>query len=76
MTVMKSLSKINVTAGKLWLVAIIALAFFVYAPALTGAFLQWDDNVQVPDNSDIRSLDFTGAKKIFSSYYHILYFLF
>ncbi|MEI6378241.1 MAG: hypothetical protein WCO55_01145 [Candidatus Falkowbacteria bacterium] len=70
---MQKLNKINITASKLWLAAILMLAFLVFTPALKGAFLEWDDTVQVPNNPDIQNLSPDGLRQIFSSYYAQMY---
>lgn len=43
------------------------LCFFAYQPALDGAFLNWDDNINVVDNQMIRSLDAAHVTKMFTT---------
>jgi Flp pilus assembly protein TadD len=44
-----------------------AITFLVYLPALSGGFVNWDDQRYVYENGLIRSIDLTFIKTIFST---------
>lgn len=47
-----------------WLLAffVALITFIVYIPALKNGFVNWDDNIYVYENQNIRSLDFNFVK--------------
>ena len=55
------------------LCAVLVLAVVAFWPVVRAELLTWDDNVQVTDNPDIRSLDAAGVHKIFTSFYVAMY---
>ena len=55
------------------LAILLVLAFLLYSQTLNHDFTNLDDNLQVTDNTDIRTLDFPHLKKIFTSQYVGMY---
>ncbi len=49
--------------------AVSLLTFAVYLPSLQNSFVEWDDNLYVYDNPNIRSFDLRFFKWAFSSFY-------
>ncbi|MCL5281809.1 MAG: tetratricopeptide repeat protein [Planctomycetes bacterium] len=59
--------------GWLGLGIVLLATAFLYAPALSHQFTNWDDDRQVTANPDIRDLSPQGIGKMFSSFYVSLY---
>jgi protein O-mannosyl-transferase len=52
---------------------IIILTLIIYLVTLKNGFTNWDDNILITDNRDIKDLSFSGIVKIFSSFYQHAY---
>ena len=54
-------------------VLIAATAFIAFLPTLNNGFTNWDDDVYITANPDIRHIDATSVAKLFSSVYSANY---
>ncbi len=55
------------------LLLILALTCVFYAPTFSNDFTNWDDQIQVINNPDIKNLSIQNVKSIFSSFYVGMY---
>ncbi|MBN8703454.1 MAG: tetratricopeptide repeat protein [Bacteroidetes bacterium] len=56
--------------GAVWLGLLLVITFFTYYPSLQNNFLtNWDDHQYVLNNDDIKQLNSTNIKKMFTNYY-------
>ena len=69
----KLIKKDNKQKMYLFLGFALLLTAIVFSNIMGGKFLTWDDNMLVPDNPDIKILNFINLKKIFTSYYIGMY---
>ncbi|MFH2094973.1 MAG: tetratricopeptide repeat protein [Bacteroidota bacterium] len=56
-----------------WLIVLLIIASVAFSPALQNGFTNWDDDEQLYENPNIRSLSSDNIKTIFSSYYAGMY---
>jgi len=52
---------------------ILLITFVAFSPSLENGFTNWDDEVYVTENQDIKSLNQENLKKIFTSQYVAMY---
>src|SRR5580765_7586050 len=50
-----------------WIAALVVLVFAAFAPALSGEFLQWDDEDNIALNHDFRGLDAAHLEWMFTT---------
>ena len=55
------------------ILAILLVTFIAFIPALSGEFLNWDDDIYLLNNPIIRSLSSSNLKQIFFEFYYGLY---
>lgn len=56
-----------------YILVIIAFTFITFFPSLKNDFVNWDDDIYVLQNTDIRDLNVNSIKNIFSSEYFDFY---
>lgn len=52
---------------------IVIVAFVSFSSSFENGFLQWDDNLQITENRDIKELSLNSIKTFFSSFYVGMY---
>lgn len=55
-----------------YIIPIVLISFFCYAPALKNKFTNWDDPIYVTENNLIKNLSIDSIKKIFHPQTHVV----
>lgn len=71
MTSFKLSSRFSSYNTKVWVIAFVSafIAVIIYLPALQNEFINWDDDIYVYENRNIRSLNLTFLKWIFTTFH-------